>query len=424
VSRAWSAREVVRAAGADNQALMNEGEWYDARLREHRADLERIDARIGEAWEHLGSVLVPDLEPARLDDLARRVGLPAIGARAVEAGTRAEQTRLEALRTGALASSVYQHREGIRNECDIRLAECEEQIAPLRDVYKPICDDPRFRRLAANGYGTPRYAGRWWSLSYYRDWKEGDELVEAFGPAMRAQDFPAMLHKIDEARIATDVMVRERDELTARVNEVRALVAQHDDAVRALEMMPQRRLAAVRGSLRAHLEPMTWPQIAQLVGGGHDIVVALQRLSGLVAQRRYLIAAAQRDILEPRAQLAAVIERNTRDITKLSRPKNAGRSFDGAKMSKRFEARPAAFAQRREHYTQTRQAVTSFARYDRGSLARDFLWWDLMSDGRLDGDFIPEVRKQQRSRPGVDHAVAAVAERSDPADALLLHDGS
>jgi hypothetical protein len=208
------------------------------------------------------------------------------------------------------------------------------------------------------------------------------------------------------------------------VNEVRALVAQHDDAVRALEMMPQRRLAAVRGSLRAHLEPMTWPQIAQLVGGGHDIVVALQRLSGLVAQRRYLIAAAQRDILEPRAQLAAVIERNTRDITKLSRPKNAGRSFDGAKMSKRFEARPAAFAQRREHYTQTRQAVTSFARYDRGSLARDFLWWDLMSDGRLDGDFIPEVRKQQRSRPGVDHAVAAVAERSDPADALLLHDGS
>ncbi len=424
MSREWSAREVVQAAGADNQALQTEREWYDARLREHKGDLEAIDARVSEAWEHLASVLLPDLEPARLDGLSRKLGLPAIAARAVEAGTRSEQTRHEGRQAAALASPIYQNREGIRNECDIRLAECEEQIAPLRDVYRPIGEDPRFRRLETNGYGTPRYTGRWWSLSYYRDWKEGDELVEAFGPSLRATDFPAILQKIGEARAAARVMYAERDELTERVKQVQALETQHDDAVRALEMMPQRRLTAVRGSLRAHLEPMTWPQIAKLLGSGQDIVVALQRLSGLAAQRRYLVAAAERDILEPRAQLAAAAERNTRDITKLSRPKNASKQFDGAKMSKRFEARPAVFAQRREHYTQTRHVVTSFQHYDRGSLAGDFLWWDLMSDGRLDGDFIPEVRSFHRHRPGVDHAVVAVAERNDSADALLMHDGS
>lgn len=424
MSRAWSAREVVQAAGADNQALQREGEWYDERLREHRADLAAIDARVDEAWEHLGSVLVPDLAPERLDRLARDLGLPAIGARAVEAGTRAEQARLERLQAGALASPIYHNREGIRNECDIRLAECEEQLAPLEAVYRPIGDDPRFRRLRANGYGTPDYTGRWWSLSYYRDWKEGDELVEAFGPAMRADDFAAILRKVGEARAAAEVMERERDELNARVREVQALELQHEDAARALAQMPMRRLAAVRGAVRAHLGPMSGPQLAQLVGDDRDSVVALQRLSGLAAQRRYLIAAAERDILEPRARLAEVIDRNRRDIQKLSRPKNAGKSFDGLKMSKRFEARPAAFAKRREHYTKTRHVVTSFHDYDRGSLASDFLWWDLMSDGRLDGDFIPEVHAHHQRHPEVEHAVAAVADRNDTADALLMHDGS
>jgi hypothetical protein len=424
MSREWSAREVVQAASADNQALQSEREWYDERLREHKGDLEAIDGRVSAAWEHLASVLLPELEPTRLDELARKLGLPAIGARAVEAGTRSERTRHEGRMAAALASPIYQNREGIRNECDIRLAECEDQIAPLRDVYRPIGEDPRFRRLETSGYGTPRYTGRWWSLSYYRDWKEGDELVEAFGPSLRASDFPAILEKIGEARAAARVMYAERDELSERVKQVQALETQHDDAVRALEMMPQRRLTAVRGSLRAHLEPMTWPQIARLLGDGQDVVVGLQRLSGLAAQRRYLVAAAERDILGPRAQLAEVSERNTRDITKLSRPKNAGKQFDGAKMSKRFEARPAVFAQRREQYTQTRHVVTSFQHYDRGSLAGDFLWWDVMSDGRLDGDFIPEVRSSHRQRPEVDLAVVAVAERSDSVDALLMHDGS
>lgn len=424
MSRVWSAHEVVQAAGADNRALGDEARWYDERLREHRADLGAIDARINEAWEHLGSVLVPDLAPERLDRLAQDLGLPVIGARSVEAGTRSEQARLAAQRDAALASPSYRNREGIRNECDIRLAECAEQLAPLEAVFEPIGADPRFRRLAASGYGTPRYAGRWWSLSYYRDWKEGDELVEAFGPTLRADDFPAILAKIAEARAAARVMVEERDELTARVDEVAALERQHDDAAQALAQMPMRRLAAVRGQVRAHLEPMTGPQLARLVGSGQDSVVALQRLSGLAAQRRYLIAAAERDILGPRARLAEAVERNQRDIMKLSRPKNAGKTFDGLKMSKRFAGRPAAFAKRREHYTQTRQVVTSFDRYDRGSLASDFLWWDLMSDGRLDGDFIPEVQSHQRRHPEVHHAVAAVADRNDTADALLMHDGS
>ncbi len=426
MSRPWSARQVRDAALADNEALQRESQWYEQRLDEHNGDIARIDERIAEAWTHLGAVLVPELEPALLGELALRLGLPAINARAVEAGTRSELARLVALRDSAAASPIYQNREGIRNECAIRLAECDELLAPLRAVYEEIVEDPRFIRLRTNGYGSPRYEGRWWSLSYYRDWKEADELVETFGPGQRTADFAGLLHKVNEAEAAARVIQDDRDELAGRVNQVQMLEDQHDDAARALEQMPQRRLAAVRGTVRAHLEPMAEQRIAALVGDAHEVVVALQRISGLAAQRRYLSVAAQTYLIEPRAQLAEARFRNNRDIEKLARPKNAGKSFDPTKMAKRFQGRPAAFAKRGERYGKTRDTVTTFHDYERGSLARDFLWWDLMSDGRLDGDFIPEVAMHRQLHPEVHHAdaVAAVAERDDTSDALLMHDGS
>ena len=157
MSGVWSARQVRDAALADNEALRQETAWYDERIREHDADLAAIDARLGEAWAHLGAVLVPDLDPARLDALALRIGLPAIGARAVEAGTRSELARQQGLRAAAGASPLYQNREGIRNECEIRIAECDELLAPLRAVYDVICRDPRFIRLRADGYTTKHY---------------------------------------------------------------------------------------------------------------------------------------------------------------------------------------------------------------------------------------------------------------------------
>ena len=101
MSGVWSARQVRDAALADNEALRQETAWYDERIREHDADVAAIDARLGEAWAHLGAVLVPDLDPARLDALALRIGLPAIGARAVEAGTRSELARQQGLRAAA-----------------------------------------------------------------------------------------------------------------------------------------------------------------------------------------------------------------------------------------------------------------------------------------------------------------------------------
>lgn len=422
----WTAHQVIGAAHSDNRALQDEDAWYRERFTEHKADLAALDERTAEAWDHLGAVLVPELAPGLLDALAWQIGLPAIAARAVELGTQQEVARQQAALASVEVEPEYLNREGLRLECEFLLAECDDLLAPLHAVYAEIHKDPRFHRLRANDYGTPRYAGRWYSLSYYRDWKEGDELVEVFGPKQQAQDFPTLLQKIIEAEVAARTIEEDRNKHLSRKIRIQLLLERRDDATRALEQMPQRRLAAVRGAVRAHLQDLDEARLAALVGDAHPVAVALQRISGLAAQRRYLTAAAQRDIQEPWAQLGTAILRNNRDLQKLTRPKNAGRTFDADKMHKRFVARPAAFVKRRDRYVQTRETITSFHAYDRGSLAGDVLWWDLITDGRLDGDFIPEVQAHRERHPDVDHAhaIAAVAQRDDAADAALIHDGS
>ena len=41
---------------------------------------------------------------------------------------------------------------------------------------------------------------------------------------------------------------------------------------------------------------------------------------------------------------------------------------------------------------EARTHIVEFHHYERWNPAADVLWWDVMSDGRLDGNFIPEVR--------------------------------
>ncbi|HEY0134867.1 MAG TPA: hypothetical protein VGB85_12325, partial [Nannocystis sp.] len=131
----WHRDQVLDAARADNRALQAEDAWYGERLAEHHADLAALDARVAEAWEHLGAVLVPELAPGLLDALARQIGLPAIRAAAVESGTMQEVARQQALLASVEAEPEYQNREGIKLECEMVLAECEDVLAPLRDVY-------------------------------------------------------------------------------------------------------------------------------------------------------------------------------------------------------------------------------------------------------------------------------------------------
>ena len=60
----------------------------------------------------------------------------------------------------------------------------------------------------------------------------------------------------------------------------------------------------------------------------------------------------------------------------------------------------AKLAARRHRYDEGYQTIVYFDRYDAFDYARDMLWWDLMTGGRYEGDYIPEVQAWREQHPG------------------------
>lgn len=422
----WGVREVLNASIAQNNTLQAEQRWLDEQLAVHQGDLRAIDGEAQAAWQHLGEVLVPALDRAVLDRAAAACQLPSVSAAAVDLSLHAESDRLHRQLAEIDATPDYAEREGLNVECDLRIAEYDEMLKPWHDDAASIHREPAWQRLRDAHYGTPEYAAKWFQLTYYRDWKQADELVERHGAKFNATTWEALRGKALAAEAAMATLGIEREEFVTRRRRIADLVRSHRDIEQSLQTLPARTLAGVRGRLRSHLEPLGLERLTQFLAADPAVALALQRLAGLAAKRRYLVEAAEQYLLGPRQQISAAITRNNRDLHKLSRPKNASRTFPAAAMEKRFRDRSSAVGKRRQRWDDTRTHVVEFNNYDRGSLAQDFLWWDLMTDGRLDGDFIPEVHDHYERYPDRDrHADAVAAVASEPAhDDLLSHDGS
>jgi hypothetical protein len=99
-------------------------------------------------------------------------------------------------------------------------------------------------------------------------------------------------------------------------------------------------------------------------------------------------------ILERRDKLGAEARRYKEESYRYR-----NKRFTQEQFQKRF-GRGARYGRIYDRYSRANQTVYVFHDYDRASPLEDFLWWDLMTDGRMDGNFIPEVSEYYAERPG------------------------
>ena len=67
--------------------------------------------------------------------------------------------------------------------------------------------------------------------------------------------------------------------------------------------------------------------------------------------------------------------------------------------SRKFNRNEDVYDRRLHKYRHTGDTIYSFNDYSRPSFIEEFLWWDIMTDGRLDGNFIPDVHEYYASHP-------------------------
>jgi hypothetical protein len=429
-----SSQQFLQAARGEKADLEKAAAELDRLAGEHQQRRAAVEAERAQAMAELTQALLPELTRPALERAAQLAACPALVQDDPLAAMERERAALEQRRAAIEADVRFVDRELLRaprtGTLTRHIAELEEFRAPLQQVVDTAAH-PRLEHLLENGYGTDAYKVGWWRLSYYSDWKAGDEIAERF-PGKTFGDVRAELL---EARGSLAAFDQQLGDLRREVAAGEALEAEHGQAVAALASLPERTLAGARARLGQHLAGLEVADLGERLPEGSDLAVLWKRVSGLRAKLAYLDQIVDEQLVKPRGELRQQITKVTQEIAKWSRPKLAYAQYPADQYQRRFVDRRGRAWRYVDRYNRTYDTVYTFNRYDRGSLLEDFLWWDLMTGGRIDGGFIPGVSDWRASHPGYvytpdpwrhhdDDAAAAAAQAAIGGGAELHHDAS
>lgn len=412
-----SNHQMVEGVSQQIRAIETEAHELEKLQRGIGADRARIEREIDSAWSELAEVLLPSLDPAVLDGAARALRSPALAHAEVQRRMREtfanNQNRLAKL----AAEPMVRDREALLNANQIRFAEVNDAAAAIDAGLAPLESNPNFTELLAYRYGTPEYTVRFWQLSFYSHWKNADLIVEAHGGRVGATDFAGIAAKYVEEKAAWRQLEATKKVLMDEEKAITALAKQVFDLEYANQNLVAHTLATLRGRVRSQLEPLADRDLASVLQGVPAAEQVFKRIAGLKKKHEYLASLAENQVKSPLSELKAMEQKLRHERNKLLRPKNSGRRWAQADYQRRFgNDRVSKWQKRRERIHNTRTHIVEYHHYDRWDPYGDFLWWDLMSDGQLDGNFIDEVR----SRP---HHVHHMHSHSTSSSALDVDTG-
>lgn len=353
------------------------------------------------ALEEMTRALLPSFTAADLASAARATGFPGLVQRDFPRQAETERRTLTA-RIGEIeADPRYRDRRLLRDPGVGTLTRAIAELQEFREPFASVverCRHPRLARLLEAGYGTSRYDVPFWRMSYYADWKAGDEILERFaGKKEFAEVLAEYLEAVRTLETYDPKLASLKAEFTAGVQLEEELGA----ARQGLESLEPRWYGLARIALAEHLESLPQESLADVLANVPALEILVKKWAGLDHQVRYLDSIRDLQIVPQGQQVDEAIRKLQKESLKYERAKNAGAVFPAETFEKRFDpSRTEKLKKRVSRIGETQEKVYVFERYDRGSLVGDFLWWDLVTDGRIDGDFIPEVRDFHQAHPG------------------------
>jgi hypothetical protein len=392
---AYGVADFFRASAHQRTAIEEQLRRIDAERATHEKNREAVLAQATAARRDLAQSLLPGLVPrlvARARDLTGfapwRTEDPVA---AMDAERAAVERRLAAIAADPLFMNgelLFHPRTGTHTR---ELAELEGHLATQQRALSELMCHPRFTHLVDAGYGTERYAVPFWRLTYYDDWKAHDEIVEQF-PGVT---FPELARRYEEASAAEQTL---RDEV-ARVNAIiargQALFTEHAALTRRLGALSGEHLTAAQVRLLEHVLTSHGATMRAALGRDPAILGLYLRASALEAKVRYLDHVFVQDVGSQREVLQRQLQKILKDQAKYRRAKHAAARFPREAFERRFGDRSAAYERRWDRYRKRYLILWRWSAWD-DVPDDDFVWWDVMTGARPDGDAIPEVAEFRR----------------------------
>jgi hypothetical protein len=351
-----------------------------------RGDLQQ---RRNAARAALAMSVLPNFAPETLLAAAEKLGLPGIRRAQEQLVDRdaAIEKRLQAIQ-----SDPYYLEKDLRR---LRIETKQREIVPLlsdaKNALAQLNQLEGMTGLLQRGYDTDQYPHRGFlrflNAEYLRDWKNSDRICAALGVSKfseAARKYHDRTEQVEVLGKSVQIQNEELEQITGLETEQRVLLAER-------EQLPELTKARVGDELY---------RLIQARGTDDPLVQkAMATVDGVEHQVRYLeqthtkIETDYSQLLERSGKLREEAQRYQSDPYKYR-----NKTFSRDQLSKRF-GRATRYSSRVDRYDRVTNTVYVFDDYDRGIGLSDVLWWDLMTDGRIDGNFIPEVAEYREANP-------------------------
>ena len=366
--------------------------------RVHQATLEQLNRDMEEAERLLTQALIPNLNGEALQAAGAWAGLPQLAQTILQAMAEDRQRSERAL-TILNNDDEYQRREELINPDHGSLTLARQEVVQHLDSLEPLlrkCEShPRWTRLRAVGYGTSDYSVGWWRISYYSDWKAGDEILDRF-PGLSFEQIRSQYEEADSARL---VLAQRKQSVLDQYLRVTEKVDEHARLQTHLQQLGELYLSKAREQVAEQLSQLPTDLLADRARSWPAGQLLLARFSGLRAKSDYLLGIQNLQVRPLLNSLREESRKLERQYYKYQRPKNSGTRFPLDKAEKSLVQRGPKIQQRISHVEQLHQRVSGFDQFQLVQWVGPILWWDVFTDGRLDGSFLPEVARFRQMHP-------------------------
>ncbi len=396
----YSVADFQRSAQQRMNEIEQELREVQQKARQHFERKTELTARRDQAEMQLVSTILTAFTPEALDRARAITGFQPLNAGLIEAMYQ-ERRQLQERVAQIEADDRFLDRERLRHPDSGELALAMQRINEHRKALAPLVDkcrsNKRFEHLIEVGYGTSEYKVGFWRVSYYLDWKAGDEVMELFPDKKSFKELRE--EYLENSRALADLDPR-LQELQREWDAGVKLENDYNEATYRLANLEALHLDEARKSLGQFLADCPEGALASRLERHPELETMAKRWAGLQEQVRYLERANELVLTSLLNDLSKEKDKLQKDYWKYSRPKNAYVRFPEAAFQSRFAHRREKVRKRLDRYGTTVETIYVFDDYDRGSLAENFLWWDLVTDGQIDGNFMPEVQQYYQRHPG------------------------
>ena len=392
------AERVLETVAQQRQVIAQEQSRIAGFGTYHADERQKLEAQLALATADLGQALLPSLDPRAIANAANAVGLVGLPAENIPAKLEQRRAWLASRIREIEHDPRFAQRELLRHpntgSLTRALAEAREYRAPASEVVSQCETNMRFSRLILGGFGTPEFSAPWWRYSYWEDRSAAQALIAMF-PGKTT--FAEVRDEYQRAKENLAVYDAEIARIGAELAAGEALSREHAEHLDEHQHLDERGLAHTRGRIIQHVLTSEASLVSQRLQQWPALRLLFLRASGIAAKVSYLDGIQQTNLAEMQKELAAQ-QQKLADVEARTRRRWAPMPLD--KYQKLAEDRRPRYEKRWQRFGKVYTSVHSYDRWDRGRYYNDLLWWDLMTRGRYDGSYLPEVSMFHRYHPG------------------------